>query len=92
MADVNQAPRSKAPLDDEERCDLTELFTSQCAHCKQGTRRPRMVELFEPAHHDVAYRFAAKWPGRCDACEGPFETGSYIARTLDGDYLCGDCA
>lgn len=80
---------------EEERCALTELLTDQCAHCRQGTRRPRLVtDLFDTpgGDHEIAYTFTARWPGHCDGCTESFEAGAVISRTHDGDNLCGDCA
>lgn len=84
------------PVTDDQRCTLTELIKEQCAHCKQGTRRPTMVtDLFDgPAgggDHDVVYTFTAQWPGRCHSCDETFGAGTTVARTLNGDLICGGC-
>lgn len=81
------------PLDSPERCALTELIKTQCAHC-----RPKPPP-FQPAQFDdpgddydaASTTFQAKYSGRCELCDGLFHVGDWISRTSDGDYICCDC-
>ena len=76
----------------EARCPVTELLTDQCAHCRPAAAEPRSEDPFnDPAGAGPA--FEAAWPGRCDACDAPFEAGEVIRRLLGrrGGYVCEEC-
>lgn len=86
----------------EERCERSDLYPSQCWHCR-SSGQPRFIEAvfdvpgakeddpFTTAGEIVA-SFAAMYSGHCAACDETFEAGAWISRTRDGDYLCAGCA
>jgi hypothetical protein len=39
----------------------------------------------------IAARFPARFNSYCDECDAPMLAGDLIARTQDGDYICGEC-
>jgi hypothetical protein len=67
------------------RCEFSDLAEESCAHCTGRTGEPVSPDF------EVAYRFAARYPGVCGWCERRFAADDPIARTTDGDYLCADC-
>lgn len=73
------------PMDSSERCPLTELIKSQCAHCRRRPHAPMFMEA-PPPEPTPAFGWA------CAACETPFEEGDEIFRTAHGARLCTDCA
>lgn len=51
-----------------ERCELTDLLTSQCAHCK-----PRREAVWP-----------AKYDGQCPTCNQPYSAGDMVQWAPDG--------
>lgn len=80
------------PMNSPQRCELTELIKTQCAHCRPRAPRFREPLFDDPFEHDVVATFVAQYSGRCEECDGLFEVGDWISRTGTGDYLCRDCA
>lgn len=85
-------------VDSEERCELTELIKTQCAHCR-SPRRPSVPQFVEavfastPDVDDVVVAtFQAQYPGKCADCGDYFPRGATISRTRAGDLLHVDCA
>lgn len=54
--------------DMDQRCDLTELMVSDCAHCRHKD---------DPA-------WPAKYEGHCALCTAPIEIGQSIRWSQDG--------
>jgi hypothetical protein len=86
------------PVDSEERCELTELIKTQCAHCR-APRRPHQPQFVEavfaptPDKDDVIVAtFQAQWPGKCAECGDYFPRNATVSRTRAGDLLHVDCA
>lgn len=81
------------PMDSPERCQLTELIKSQCAHCRPPA--PTFTEaLFVTSNDDedaIIATFPARWDGRCAQCDSFFESGDWVSRTRTGNYLCSEC-
>lgn len=81
----------------EPRCTLTELPVSGCAHCRDRVRghralRDRMHRMPRPQESfEVHYTFAARFAGRCAACDEPFPKDEEIGVTGYGQYICGEC-
>lgn len=65
---------------EEERCDLTELYVSQCAHCRQLPDPKPLLGSW----------LRARYAGRCAECDDYIRPGTYIRAVGDG-YLCTDC-
>lgn len=61
----------------DDLCELTEMPTAWCAHC-------RKQDL--PAPDPLRY-FPARFDGRCALCFKDIEVGDEIASTEDG-YIC----
>lgn len=57
----------------DERCELSDLLVSQCAHCL-GHKLEGLVIC------RAGYPFPAAYPGRCALCLGPIEEGDQITR------------
>ena len=67
-----------------ERCELTDMLTDQCAHCR------KLPELDPPA---FSHAFVAAYAGYCHYCGRDFAAGERIRRVHDDDgpgYL-GPC-
>lgn len=85
------------------RCEITELFEDECAHCRpvviENTDNNLAWELFESPDLDpgasVPSRwFLAKYAGRCFRCGERFRVDDMIARhVINGDnvYSGQDC-
>lgn len=77
------------------RCEITELVTEQCAHCRRLPDLP--ADLFdEPAERERPGGrgwMAARYAGRCSDCGGHIEPGDSIVYAHDGTggYLCAGC-
>lgn len=73
----------------EQRCEITELLTDQCA-----CRRCRNIPDPSPRllGHPLAKPFAAVYPGECSDCGDRFEVGDRIRRDGSGGYVAQCCA
>ncbi|MFI6296729.1 hypothetical protein ACIBEJ_34425 [Nonomuraea sp. NPDC050790] len=70
----------------EERCDLTELIKSMCAHCRGIPDEPALNPLGRrPA-------VSASWPGWCAACGQPFGQDDMIRSDGIGGWVAECCA
>jgi hypothetical protein len=70
----------------EPRCSLTELYVSQCAHCRH-IETPSRVATGEFGAVTVA-----RFPGVCASCGGGIVVGEGIAPLLDGGgWACEGC-
>ncbi len=72
----------------EERCEFSELYRSQCAHCRAKT-----TELSEEDIHFKLFT-VAKWRGKCALCEDPLLPGMMIGMAVeacDPTLLIGWC-
>lgn len=68
------------------RCDVTELFVEQCAHCRKIPAAERTTAMYGPW-------FYAQWSGFCSCCGDGFASGERIRADGNGEYLaecCGD--
>lgn len=66
------------------RCDVTELFVDQCAHCRR---------LPDPAPRVLGRPFTAAAPGRCVDCDQTFQAGDRIRRDpAEGGYVGRCCS
>lgn len=78
----------------DERCELTDLITAQCAHCRTPSKPVFTEALFtvpkDDGNEPVA-TFPARYAGRCADCDGFFEAGDWISRTGQGEYICDEC-
>lgn len=70
-----------------ERCERTELFVDQCAHCR-GVPPPETLEL-NP--YTFGPWFPARYDGECTECGVDFAAGDEIRSDGFGGWLCGDC-
>jgi hypothetical protein len=71
----------------EIRCEITELITTQCAHCR-GIPDPK-------PERTLGRPFVAAYAGKCRECADYYEAGDRIRRVCDEDgdgYLCPVCA
>jgi len=59
------------PAEPEERCELTELPRSGCAHCHPKPKPPGFHAMYE---------------GTCPRCSGPIKVGDLIRETDSGGY------
>jgi len=72
---------------EEERCDATDLFPSQCGHCRKTP--DTAVEFEHVAVRTVEAKFASKCPG----CGEPIEVGETVG-LADAEarvWVCGGC-
>ncbi|WP_372673001.1 hypothetical protein [Amycolatopsis kentuckyensis] len=84
----------------EERCERTELFVSQCAHCLGHAESVIDVVDLEGRKHDVedgdGPTIEAKYPGRCPNCAEQIQPGDPITLVGGGSsagaWLCAECA
>lgn len=70
-----------------QRCELTELLVSDCAHCR-GLPDP---EQAAEADGELGPWFTAGLPGACSGCGGRIYPGDRIRATGDGGYLAQCC-
>jgi hypothetical protein len=71
----------------EQRCTITELYVSQCAHCIEARTQPAPAAV----HRDLGPWFTAAYDGDCADCCGAIEPGDRIRADGDGGWLCEDC-
>jgi hypothetical protein len=64
------------------RCTLTDLYVSQCAHCRGLGNVPR---------DDLGPWFTASYPGRCVGCDDAIHPGHRIRSKGADGYLCDAC-
>lgn len=69
-----------------DRCQLSGLLVGQCA-CRVHAPEPNTTGDFI-----ITARFPARFDSECDNCGNAMDQGDPIARTDDGDYICGRCA
>lgn len=70
----------------EIRCSVTELITSQCAHCRPT---PEPDPFDEPS--DRGPWFHASYRGECAECGDEFEAGDLIRADGNGGYVADCC-
>lgn len=75
------------------RCDLTDLYEDQCAHCRK----------VDPAHRDTYYPYdavdrvpvgvviVAQYPGQCGLCGEHYEAGTRIGHAGEHGWVAMDC-
>lgn len=68
-----------------ERCELTELLTDQCAHCRGIPGEPA------PNPYGKRPQVAARYPGWCSGCGEPFGQGDQIRADGIGGWLAECC-
>lgn len=66
------------------RCALTELFVSDCAHCR---RIPDPLNEFR----QYGTPFRAEYAGKCAGCGDDFHDGDTIRADGAGGYLASCC-
>ena len=75
----------------EDRCERTDLYVSQCGHCRghvapdEEAARDRASVVGEPGWIEAVYR------GKCSNCGDWFPEGTPIRRT-GGGWLAACCA
>jgi hypothetical protein len=67
-----------------DRCELTDLLVSDCAHCR-GIAEER------PIDPELGPWFAAAYPGHCARCSFPIRVGNTIRADGHRGYLCQEC-
>jgi hypothetical protein len=76
-----------------ERCELTELYTDQCAHCL-GHPDPVAVEP-EPHRYSVDIdnprATTAQWRSDCPDCNEPINVGDPITLIGNAYWVCAGC-
>jgi hypothetical protein len=70
---------------EEERCVLSDLLKSQCAHCRPGT------VLSEYVPGELGPWFTARFDSSCDGCASRIHEGDTIRADGEGGYLCQSC-
>jgi hypothetical protein len=76
------------------RCDLTDLLTSSCSHCRGLDDQRKGVRMShapggtqEPT---VGARFEARYGGRCPACDDAIRADDTVGY-LDDEVCCESC-
>lgn len=81
---VNVAKRKYIAEYGEPRCEKTDLYVSQCAHCRPPAAEPAVVAVSAP--------FQANWPSECVAlCDRSIQAGDIIVRADGGGYAHKEC-
>jgi len=78
----------------DERCSVTELIASQCAHCRKlpDPSAELLRDIFgEPTERPGGVWFEARYPGSCADCGNPFDGGALIRTDGVRGHLCGLC-
>lgn len=71
------------------RCDLTELLTTDCAHCRNSPD-PFAKPAAPRGNGTPGPVIAARYAGKC-ACGERFDEGDPIRADGDGDWLAACC-
>lgn len=64
----------------EERCDLTDLFVSSCAHCT-GAKLGDEPDTLRP---DI---IVARFESRCPSCSETIHPGQFLIRSADSQFF-----
>lgn len=73
------------------RCEKTELFVRECAHCRAGTSHPKPRPQPSRAYKsEYSREFPASFDSDCGGCGGDIEEGDMIRMGPDG-ATCVDC-
>jgi hypothetical protein len=67
----------------DARCDLTDLPVDGCAHCTGRIGEPPPLDLV------IVASLRAQYPGRCAACDEPFQEGDRISRVSGVGWVAG---
>jgi hypothetical protein len=81
---MSRLPRAEAG----ERCERTELLTTECSHCRGLDRQPAPAR--RPGNGPGPW-FPAAYPGRCSQCATSFDPGDRIRAAGGGGYLAECC-
>lgn len=73
----------------ETRCELTELITSHCAHCKGSTGGDEELLAHRAQLLQRRGWIPARYAGTCSACGDWYSPGVAIHR--DGDDWMAEC-
>ena len=80
----------------EERCEISDLLVSQCAHCRAGGGLQSPAELTEASVlasvREHGPLFFAKHRGPCSGCDRGIWPDDTIRADGQGGYLHEDCA
>jgi hypothetical protein len=71
------------------RCDLTDLPTDGCAHCKGLNPTPAAPRGHQSG--DLGPWISARYEGRCAGCGDDINPGDTIRADGQGGWLCHDC-
>lgn len=73
----------------EERCEKTDLYVSQCAHCR-GHDNPKPA--YRPQHVKLGGWKVAEEPGECCRCGKPFRVRHTVRWDFDdGGWIAHNC-
>lgn len=73
------------------RCDLTDLVTTECAHCRKTPDPFAQPAATRRRNGFVGPPITAQYPGKC-ACGEQFSAGEPIRADGDGGWLAGCCS
>lgn len=80
------------------RCDLTELYVDQCAHCRRIVAETDYVERVDPVADFLAGPqilmgpwFPAAYPGACNQCGCRFDEDDQIRADGEGGWVAECC-
>jgi hypothetical protein len=68
-----------------DRCDITELLVTECAHCR------KLPDLTAETPGELGPYFTAKWPGICSGCKEVVLAGNLIRADGTGTGYLGEC-
>jgi hypothetical protein len=71
-------------IDGAERCELTELLATDCAHCR------RVADPFTALPIEYGQWFMARYHGNCTRCGEPIKPGDPIRADSYPGYI-GEC-
>lgn len=72
--------------DQRERCEKSDLWPEECAHCRG--LEPAVGDLAETT---IVRRWRAVRDGTCPTCQHGYEPGDLIMRTADDEMVCERC-
>jgi hypothetical protein len=75
------------------RCELTELYEDQCAHCRKI--EPDPVRTYYPYDSvdrvKIGVVITAQYPGACGLCGEHYEAGSKIGHAGEHGWVLVEC-
>lgn len=73
------------------RCELTELYVDQCAHCRPTPAADPVADFLAGPQILMGSWFPAAYPGACNQCGCRFDEDDQIRADGEGGWVAECC-